>query len=114
MIKLVDVFPALANQLAQSLRAEGLDSLAEQVNAAVVQRVTFDESVNAGYIHVVPARALNVVEANIIGVRHGRAIDVETEYGAVIDIDNFERLSGIEILAPGVLAAELKRRARKE
>jgi hypothetical protein len=54
---------------------------------------------------------LNVVEANIIGERYGKTIAVKSQFFAAVDLDNFERLLGIEILAPGVLAAELKRRA---
>ena len=111
MTKLVDTFPVLAREVSRSLRALGRTELAQQVDDAIVSRVTFDESAGAGYVYVEPTRALNVVEANIIGARHGETITVETQFDAVIDADNFERLMGIEILAPGVLAAELKRRA---
>ena len=77
----------------------------------MVSKVTFDESAGAGYIYVRTSRALNVVEVNIIGVRHGETIPVETEFDAVVDTDNFERLKGIEILAPGILRPALKRHA---
>src|SRR6476620_12220083 len=98
MSKLVDIFPILASEVAKSLRALGRTELARQIDESVVSRVTFDDSVSAGYIYVEPTRALNVVEANIIGARHGETIAVETEFDAVIDTDNFERLVGIEIL----------------
>jgi hypothetical protein len=111
MIKLVEAFPVLAREVSKSLRALGRLQLADQVEAAMVTRVTFDKSAGAGYVYVEPPRTLNVAEANIIGTRHGETITVETQFDAVIDIDNFERLIGIEILAPGVLATELKRRA---
>jgi uncharacterized protein YuzE len=111
MSKLIDTFPSLAREVAASLRRLGRTELAEQVDLAIVLRVTFDDSAGAGYIYVEPSCALNVVEANVIGARHGETITLETEFDAVIDIDNFERLTGIEILAPGVLKAELKRHA---
>ena len=111
MIKLIETFPTLAREISNSLRALGRVQLAEQVDVAIVARVTFDESAGAGYVYVEPRRSLNVVETNVVGARHGETITVETEFDAVIDVDNFQRLMGIEILAPGVLAAELKRRA---
>jgi len=111
MNKLIDTFPLLAGEVAKSLRALGHAELARQIEEAVVSRVTFDDSVGAGYIYIEPSRALNIVEANIIGARHGSTITVETEFDAHIDTDNFERVVGIEILAPGVLSSELKSRA---
>jgi uncharacterized protein YuzE len=111
MSRLIDIFPVLAREVATSLRALGRTQLAHQIDEAVVARVTFDDSAGAGYIYVEPSRALNKVEAHVVGVRHGETIAVETEFDAVIDIDNFERLVGIEVLAPGVLRSELKRRA---
>ncbi len=58
-----------------------------------------------------PSRELNVVEANIMGVRHGETLEVETPYWTIIDTDNFGRLAGIEILAPGDLKSELRKYA---
>ena len=37
------------------------------------------------------------------GVRHGGTIAVLSEFDTYIDTDNFERVVGIEILAPGSL-----------
>jgi uncharacterized protein YuzE len=111
MTKLIDTFPVLAKEVAKALRTLGRAELAQQVEDALVARVTFDNSAGAGYIYVEPSRALNVVEANVIGTRHGETITVETEFDAVIDTDNFARVTGIEILAPGLLKAELRRRA---
>ena len=108
MTKLIDTFPMLAREVSRALRAQGRADLAEQVDEAIVSRVTFDESADAGYVYVEPARGLNLVEANIVRARHGETITVETQFDTVVDTDNFQRLTGIEILAPGVLAAELK------
>ena len=112
MNRLIDTFPVLAREVANSLRAIGRASLAGQIEEAVVSRVTFDDSVGAGYIYIEPSRPLNIVEANIIGVRHGATITVQTEFDTHIDTDNFDRVVGIEILAPGVLRSELKIRAK--
>jgi hypothetical protein len=109
MSRLVDAFSLLAGEVAESLRALGRADLAQQIDGAVVSRVTFDDSVGAGYIYVEPERMLNIVDANIIGVRHGETITVGTQFDVVIDTDNFGRLMGIEVLAPGALRSTLKR-----
>jgi hypothetical protein len=111
MSKLADAFPILASELAQSLRETGREALAEQIERATITRVTFDDSANAGYLYLQPSRALNVVEANVVGVRHGKTVPVRTQFWTNIDTDNFDRLTGIEILDPRALKMELRRRA---
>jgi hypothetical protein len=111
MLRLVDTFPVLASELAQSLREAGREALAEQIEAATIAQVTFDNAANAGYVYLEPSRTLNVVETNVIGVRHGETVPVETQFWTNIDTDNFDRLTGIEILDPRALKAELRRHA---
>ena len=112
MTTLTGAFPLLAQAVAKALRDLERADLAQQIEDAVVSRVTFDPSAGAAYVSVEPSRALNVVEANIIGVRHGETIVVETEFAALVDTDNFERVIGVEVLAPGVLEPDLRRRTR--
>ena len=78
---------------------------------ASVTRVTFDGSANAAYIYVEESRPLSVVEQNVIGVCHGETIPVECRYWVNLDTDNFGRLTGIEILNPGNLISDIKKRA---
>ena len=111
MSKLVDTFPVLASELAQSLRSAGRNALAQQIDGATIARVSFDNAANAGYVYLEPSRPLNVVEANIVGERHGETIPVETQFWTNIDTDNFDRITGIEILDPRELKAELGHRA---
>jgi uncharacterized protein YuzE len=72
----------------------------EQLRTARISRVTFDPDAPAGYIYVRTGRELNVVERNIIGTKHGHTMEVPGGLWMNIDLDNFERLTGIEILAP--------------
>jgi uncharacterized protein YuzE len=111
MSSLVEAFPSLVSELSQSLRASERVTLAEQIQMAAIARVTFDEDANAGYIYVQPSRELNVVEERVMGVRHGDTIEMETRYWTNVDTDNFDRLVGIEILAPGDIKSELQKRA---
>jgi hypothetical protein len=111
MSTLVTSFPSLGTEFSKGLRAAGRAPLADQVDAATIARVTFDDGANAGYIYVQPSRELNSVETNIVGVRHGETLEIETQYWTNIDTDNFGRLSGIEILAPGDLKQDLRKYA---
>jgi len=111
MSALITSFPSLVAELTQQLRVAGRAQLADQVDAAIIARVTFDDAANAGYIYVQPSSELNIVETNVVGVRHGDMIEVETQYWTIIDTDNFDRLVGIEILAPGDIKNELRKYA---
>ena len=111
MSSLIESFPSLASELSRQLRLAGRESIADQVEAATIVRVTFDEGANASYIYVQPSRKLNLVEMNIVGIRHEETLEVETPYWTNIDIDNFGRLAGIEILAPGELKNKLRKSA---
>jgi hypothetical protein len=104
-------FPSLAAELSQQLRIIGRASLADQTDEAVIDRVSFDEAANAGYIYVRASLDLNIVESKIVGARHGDTIEVETQYWTNVDTDNFDRLVGIEVLAPGDIKEELKKHA---
>ena len=46
-----------------------------------------------------------------MGVRHGETIQVETPYWTNIDTDNFDRLVGVEVLAPAELKQHLMQHA---
>jgi uncharacterized protein YuzE len=111
MSSLIESFPTLAAELSRQLCLAGRVPLADQIDTAAIARVTFDDAANAGYIYVQPSRELNVMETNIVGVRHGETLEVETPYRTNIDTDNFGRLMGIEILAPGDIKDELRKHA---
>ena len=113
MNALIKTFPSLVMELSQQLRVAGRLSLADQIDQAAIARVTFDDTADAGYIHVQPSRELNFVETNVVGVRHGESIEVATRYWTNIDTDNFGRIVGIEILAPGDIMDELKEHASR-
>ena len=85
-----------------------------QIRGARVARATFDPDADAGYIYVHSGRELNAVERNVIGVKHAHTMSVPGDMWMNIDLDNFERLMGIEILgaSPEVAAylTELSKR----
>jgi uncharacterized protein YuzE len=111
MLKLVDTFPSLAKELSQWLHEADRDSLAQQIDQAVIARVTFDNEANAGYIYIEPSQLLTVVESEMAEVHQGESIPVGTQFWTNIDTDNFGQIVGIEILEPRDLKQELKKLA---
>ncbi len=111
MLKLIDAFPSLSKELSQWLHEADRDSLAQQIDQAVIKRVTFDNEANAGYIYLEPSPLLTVVESDMVEVGQGESIPVGTQYWTNIDTDNLGRIVGIEILDPRDLKQELKKLA---
>ncbi|MEO7832706.1 DUF2283 domain-containing protein [Roseateles sp.] len=104
---LVEVFPKFAEELRLALAACGEPHLAAQVLDLTVASCSYDSSGEAGYIRVRSAETLNVVEQNIIGTRHGRTVSVDHPCWVYVDVDNFDRITGIELLAASPHAAQL-------
>lgn len=100
MTTIANRFPELTAALVAELTAGGKSELAAEFHTAPIRGVTFDNEADAGYIYVTSARQLNVVETNIAGVRHGETIPITSTFNAYIDIDNFGRLTGVEVLSP--------------
>jgi uncharacterized protein YuzE len=111
MSPLAEAFPILARELSERLRADNEVSLADQLDVAIVDRVTFDPDANAGYIYLRPSRELNVIEKNIVGAKHRETKEVQTQYWTMIDIDTFDRIMGIEVLNPGDIERSLLQHA---
>lgn len=108
-MKLVEALPEFSVELQTCLSIAGREDIACQVQEVELERYTYDASVNAAYIYVKSPRPLNVVEVNIIGLKHGETISVEHRYWVNVDTDNFGRLSGIELLIGSDIAAKLSR-----
>jgi uncharacterized protein YuzE len=96
---LFSTVPALAALLIDAAEAIGRKDVADQLRDARIRSVTYDADVDAGYIYVTESRPLNVVEQNVIGVKHGECVTLDALPGTVvIDLDNFARVKGIELL----------------
>ena len=69
------------------------------IPALTLNQVTYDGEADAPYLYIRGTCELNVIEKNIIGVKHGGSIELEACPGLVVlDTDNFGRISGIEII----------------
>ena len=99
MVSVEEGLPEFCTELQDALRRQGLSDLADQLpSAQIMSRCGCDEA-GCGSFGVKSSRPLNVVEQNIIGVRHGRSHKVEGIEGlVVVDVDQFGRLTGVEVL----------------
>lgn len=96
---LLDVLPELTARLIEATRAIGRPDIADQLVSVRLRSTSYDRDVDAGYLYVTESRPLNVVERNIIGVKHGECVTLDALPGTVvIDLDNFNRIQGIELL----------------
>jgi len=110
MEKIEKLLPEFIAEVTSSLVSMGHSDLANQFPELDLERWTHDPEAEAVYIYLSGQRSLNVVEQNIIGVRHGKSIELEDLEGmVVIDTDNFNRVKGIEVLWRKDLVAELER-----
>ena len=93
-------FPQLAFVLASELRATGRADLARELEACVVKTVTFDSEANTGSVALEPPQKLNSIERNIVGQKLGQVITFSRPRYASLQLDNFGRLIGVELVAP--------------
>ena len=93
--RLPDFYQELSAALASTNRADIL----EQLPTLTIERFTLDEAEHAMYIYVAGTRVLNDVEKGVIGVKHRECLTLNSLQGMVVlDIDNFNRVMGIEVL----------------
>jgi uncharacterized protein YuzE len=98
---LFEILPDLASALEDSLTLSCHQTLAARVRTFLVDRVSYDETVDASYVY------LKVPDAPV-GVS---TMEVETAYWTNIDVSGTGMPVGIEILSPGSLRGELIRLA---
>jgi hypothetical protein len=97
-VHLAQYVPEFTAELSTALADAGYPELGQPFADATIVRFTYDSTCGAGYIYLESSRQLNVVEHNIIGVRHGKTIPVEHPFLVCVDVDNFDRPVGIELL----------------
>jgi hypothetical protein len=109
MSKLDDILPTFIAQIRKELTAKGRSDIADQFQGLGLARWTHDQAANAVYIHLSGQRPLNLVEVQVIGTRHGECIEIEGRDGIVtLDLDNFNRVTGIEVLNCADIAKRLE------
>ena len=65
-----------------------------------MKTVRFDSEANVGSVALEPPQKLNSVERNIVGQKLGQVITFSRPRYASLQLDNFGRLIGVELVAP--------------
>jgi len=106
-VRISEALPGFYLELERALQVQGLTSLLEQLpQLEILDRCACEESGCATF-RVSPSRELNVVEANVIGVRHGTSTPIDLAGLVVVDTDTFGRATTLEILNRPDLAGAL-------
>ena len=100
MQSFASLFPQLAFVLGAELRATGRADLARELEACIVKTVRFDSEANLGSVALEPPQKLNSIERNIVGQKLGQVIKFSRPRYASLQLDNFGRLIGVELVAP--------------
>ena len=101
---LSEVLLELSSQIESELRADGRGELADQIATLRIARWTHDSACQGIYV-TTEGRPLNVVEQNVIGIRHGETVVLDS---CNLDTDNCARISGIELFRRPDVVAKLK------
>ncbi len=97
MTSIADTLPTFASEIAEAIGQESRDALAAQLVQAQITGITYDESVDAGYIHLAPpSAALRAVHNEAAKVRE--TIPFAAPYWFNIDVDNEGYAFGVELL----------------
>lgn len=94
-----DWLPELYEEVENLLRQAGRDDLLAQLpDLKISGRCTCSEDFCSTF-QVEPFRELNIVETNVIGLRHKESVALDVEKGmVVVDVDNFSRITAFEVL----------------
>jgi len=111
MPRFSDVLPDFAKHVEDGLRVLGKPELADQIPDTGLLRWTYTAEGFAGFIYLQPSHELNIVERNVIRRFYSHSVEVEDSVGMVmVDVDNLDRITGIEVLNRSDVFEELARR----
>jgi hypothetical protein len=95
MPALVEILPEFVDELAEYLLKDGRADLVTELRGTEITRWTHSETgdVAVAYIYLQSPRKLNLVEENVISVKHGATLSISQHKNWVyLDTDNFGRV----------------------
>ena len=98
MSSLVERLPDLVSDIENALIRIGRGDVADQLREVHLERWTYDEFANIGYLYLRSPRVLSVADQDIVGAKHGETLCPSDDLPINIDLDNHARLTGIELL----------------
>ena len=107
-MRLRDALPSFYSELVHALTASDPASILEQLPELEMAGRCSCPQPDCATFYVSPSRGLNVVEANVVGVRHGSSTPLEVDGHVVIDTDNFGRVTMVEVLGRPDVAEALR------
>ena len=106
MNALAAVAPEFQAEVSAALASEGRADLASQVAGAIIERCTYDASVNAGYIYLArPAPSAHFAK---LAAPVAETIPFFGDGGFNIDVDHDGHILGIELLSRDDVFAKLR------
>jgi uncharacterized protein YuzE len=105
MSTLLSVVPDLVAEVGAALTREGRGELVPQVQSGVIERCTYDPSVDAGYIYLVRPRP-SPHFAKLVAPVHETIPFLEAGFN--VDVDHDGHLFGIELLSRSEVFAKLR------
>ena len=98
-MKISEVLPEFYKEIEVLISNEGLSEILEQLPELEISGRCHCGDSFCSTFYVKPLRQLNVVEKNIIGARRDKSVVLNPGKGMiVIDLDNFGRIVGFEVL----------------
>ena len=109
MPSLIEALPDLVSDIESALIRIGRGDVSDQLREVDIERWTYDEFANAGYLFLRSPRVLNVVDQNVVGAKHGETLCPFDDLAINLDLDNHHRLTGIELLDAKSIIAQLEK-----
>ena len=98
MPSLIAALPELVSDIENALIRIGRGDVADQLREAHLERWTYDEFADAGYLYLTLPRAPGAADQNVVGVKHGETLCPSDDLAVNLDLDSHRRLTGIELL----------------
>ena len=106
---LLEALPDFVSDIESALIRIGRGDIAGQLREVELERWTYAEVDDAGYLYLRSPRPLNIVDRNIIGVKHGETVCALEDLTINLDVDNHGRLKGIELLDAKSIISQLEK-----
>jgi uncharacterized protein YuzE len=106
---LVEVLPDLVVDIEGALVRIGRGDVADQLREVELERWTYDDFADTGYLYVRSPRKADAVHARIAGVKSGETVSPLEDLN--LDLDDHRRITGIELLGARSIISRLERAA---
>ena len=106
MASLFETLPDLVHSITAALVQIGRGDVADQLREVELERWTYDEFADVGYLHLRSPRKLNVADERIGGVEFGETVSPFDDLN--LHLDNHRRLTGIELFNAKAIISQLE------